>query len=518
MTALLARVRPALLRLAAPVLALLAGGLLPLALAPFDLWPLLAVSAGGLFLLLRRATGTGAVLLLGWLYGVGKYAVGGSWIYVSIHVYGAAPPLLAAFLVALFVAGMALFGAVMAWLFGALRQRVDGAANPCTDAALFSGLWVLFEWLLTWVLTGFPWLFAGYAFLDTPLVSLAPVGGVLLVSLAAVFTSANLAVAVRSRLGLVWAALPWLLAAALAGVSWTDRGESRTVALVQGNVPQELKWLPESRQMVLDRYRHLTAQVAGRDMVIWPEAAIPVYLHMADAYLDSAKEAADADLLLGIPVAVAKDDGATLHNGAVSTGGGTYLKRRLVPFGEYVPLEGLLRGLIGFFDLPMSRSEPGAPAQPHLLAGGVPLAMAICYEIAYPDMVRRDAADAAALVTLSNDTWFGASIGPHQHMQLARMRAVETGRYLLRATNNGITAIVDEHGGLVPARALLAGKTTDGVASLPQFQTGILDGAFHAVHGQTPFVRFGHAWLLALAATLFAVFAWRRRGNGRHLR
>ena len=258
--------------------------------------------------------------------------------------------------------------------------------------------------------------------------------------------------------------------------------------------------------MVLDRYRRLTAPVADRDIVIWPEAAIPVYLHMAGAYLDSVREAGDADLLLGIPVARVTDDGATLHNGAASTGGGTYLKRRLVPFGEYVPLEGLLRGLIGFFDLPMSRSEPGEAEQPHLLAGGVPLALAICYEIAYPDMVRRDAADAAALVTVSNDTWFGASIGPHQHMQIARMRAVETGRYLLRATNNGITAIVDEHGEPVLARALLAGKTTHDVAALPRFEPGVLDGAFHVVSGQTPFVRFGHAWLLAMVALLAIAF------------
>ena len=514
MTALLARVPPASIWLAAPVLALLAGGLLPLALAPFDFWPLLAVSAGGLFVLLRRATGSGAVALLGWFYGVGKYAVGGSWIYVSIHVYGDASPPLAGFLVALFVAGMALFPAAMAWTFGALRRRVDGAANPCTDAALFSGLWVLFEWLLTWVLTGFPWLFAGYAMLDTPLALLAPVGGVLLVSLAAVFTTANLAVAVRSRSALVGAALPWLLAAALAGVSWTDRGEPRTVALVQGNVPQDLKWLPESRQMILGRYRDLTEQVADRDIVIWPEAAIPVYRHRAGAYLDSVSEATAGDLVLGIPVAAGSGEAATLHNGAVSTGGGTYLKRRLVPFGEYVPLEGLLRGLIGFFDLPMSRSLPGDAEQPVLLAGGVPLAVAICYEIAYPDMVRRDAAGAAALVTLSNDSWFGASIGPHQHMQIARMRAVENGRYLLRATNNGITAIVDERGKPVPARAMLAGKTTNDVATLPQFEAGVLDGTFHVVHGQTPFARFGHAWLLVLAAALLACFLpWDRYLN-----
>ena len=502
MTALLARVRPALGRIPAPLLALLAGGLLPLALAPFDLWPLLALSAGGLFLLLRNATGSVAALSLGWFYGVGKYAVGGSWIYVSIHVYGAASPPLAAFLVALFVAGMALFGALMGRIFWALRRQVGGDGNPCLDATLFAAVWVFVEWLLTWVLTGFPWLFAGYTMLDTPLVALAPVGGVLLVSLAAVFTTANLVVAVRSRLALVWAALPWLLAAALAGVSWTERGETRTVALVQGNVPQELKWRPESRPMILKRYRDLTAQVADRDIVIWPEAAIPVYEHMAGAYLDSVKEAGEADLVLGIPVARPTSDGATLHNGAVSTGGGIYLKRRLVPFGEYVPLEGLLRGLIGFFDLPMSRAQPGEAQQPLLLAGGVPLAVAICYEIAYPDMVRRDAADAAALVTISNDTWFGASVGPHQHMQIARMRAVETGRYLLRATNNGITAIVDERGEPVLARALLAGKTTHDVAALPQFETGVLDGTFHVVNGQTPFVRFGHAWLYAMVAVL----------------
>lgn len=504
----------------AALLAAGAGSLLPLSLSPFDLWPALLLAAMGLFLLLDRAGGARA-FLIGWAFGAGKYAVGASWIYVSIHVHGAAAPPLATFLVALFVAGLALFQGAMAWGFVRLRAAAGTASSTsgwgaCADAAAFSVLWVLHEWLLTWFLTGFPWLFAGYAFLDTPLESLAPVGGVLLVSLAGVFTAAALAVLRRAPAAAVLAAAPWLAAALLSGTQWTERGERRSVALVQGNVPQQIKWRPEFRQSILDRYETLTAQVDGRDLVVWPEAAIPVYLREARPFLD--RVAGRSTLVAGIPITTVTDGAAVLHNGAVSTGGGAYLKRRLVPFGDYVPFEGALRGLIAFFDLPMSRARPGPEEQPPLAAGEVPLAMAICYEIAYPDAVRRDAAGAGALVTVSNDTWFGSSIGPHQHMQIARMRALENGRFLLRATNNGVTGIVDDRGAPVPARVLAADAAPAAAVELPQFRAAVLDGHFHPTSGRTPYSRVGHAWLAALtllAAVAFAAARWRRRRHAR---
>ena len=477
----------------------MAGAALPLALAPFHIWPLMLASAAALFALLRLVQRPIQALWLGWLFGVGKYGVGASWIYVSIHVYGAAPPPLAAGLVALFVAGLAVFPALMALAHHALRRR--GAAA----AVQFALLWTATEWVLTWFLSGFPWLFAGDAFLATPLAGWAPVGGVLLVSLLAVGSAALAVTAVVERRWWLLAApaAAWALGAVLTNITWTERGEPRGVALVQGNLPQETKWTPGGFVASLARYRSLTAEAWDQDIVVWPEAALPALQWQVAPAIDAMRAGVKADLIHGTLVTertVDVGEGApAIYNAALSTAGGEYRKRRLVPFGEYVPLESILRGLIAFFDLPMSRISPGQTEQPPLPAAGLNVAMAICYEIAYPGMVAAQARNAALLATISNDTWFGASIGPAQHLQIARMRARENGRYLLRATNNGITAIIDDRGRIT--------------ARLPQFEQGVLFGTVYATTGTTPYGRFGNALVLCLLAlsgvAAAGVAAWR---------
>ena len=483
-------------RLALPVAALAAGGVLPLALAPFGLWPLLLVSAGILFWLLRRTETGKDAFWRGWLYGVGKYGVGASWVYVSIHVYGSTAPWLALLLVALFVAGMAVFNGVLGWAFHRMVRSQD---NEIAAALTFTVLWTALEWLLTWFLTGFPWLFAGYAFIDTPLAGLAPVGGVLLVSFAAVLTAA-LAVASWKRWRILVApAVIWIAAWALDSVAWTERGETRTVALAQGNIPQSTKWSPEGVVQSRRAYRELTAAAGDVDIVIWPEAAIPDTLRRSKSYIEAQYRA--ADIVTGIFVAEAREgpDEVDYYNAAIATGGDAiYRKRHLVPFGDFLPFESLLRGLIAFFDLPMSATTPGKSEQPLLRAAGIDLAMAICWEIAYPATVAADARQAGALVTISNDTWFGESIGPSQHFQIARMRAKENGRYLLRSTNDGITAIVDDKGEVVDR--------------LPRFERGVLTGTFHTVSGTTPYSRWLHLPLwFVLGVGAVAAMALRRR-------
>ncbi len=470
---------------AACATALAAGAVLPLALAPFDIWPLALLSVGALYWLLGDAATGRRALLLGWLYGVGKYGVGASWIYVSIHTYGNTSAPVAAGMVLLFVAGMALFQALLgvaAWAALAARPRSAGA-SALLGAVIFAGLWTTMEWLLSWFLTGFPWLYVGYAFLDTPLAhGLAPVGGVLLVSCAAVLSGAALADVVRARRWPAASALGiavgfWLLALALAQVSWTERGAARSVALVQGDVPQESKWDPARLGEWRDRYAALSARAWDHDIVVWPEAAVPDYYRRSALFVDAIKPADSGDLVQGTLLAERSADGGyDIYNGAASTGGGLYRKRRLVPFGDYLPFGDALRGVVGFFDLAMPRTRRGAEQQPLLRAGDLRLAMAICYEIAYPSLVARDAARADLLVTVSNDTWFGASIGPLQHAQMARMRALENGRYLLRATNNGVTMIVDERGNVVDR--------------LPQFERGVLIGTVYSTSGRTPFARY----------------------------
>ena len=501
----------------APPLALAAGAALPLGFAPFGAWPVALASVGGLFLLLRGASTGRRALLLGWLYGVGKYGVGVSWVYVSISVYGRAPAPLAAAIVAGFVAGLAILCGAGGWAFHGLRRALGrggpagGDARPWVLALHFAWLWLALEWSLTWLLTGFPWLFVGYAFIDTPLAGFAPVGGVLAVSLAAVCTAALGAAAVAGRPaqrrrqhggaaplaawgGAAALAAVWIAGWGLGEVAWTERGERRGVSLVQGNLPQETKWTPEGWRAALARYEALSAPVWDSDIVLWPEAAIPAPHRYNAARIDAMRQGARGDLVLGATVREvrtvrevgdvrAAGDGevplqaapARYYNAAVSTAGGVYRKRHLVPFGEYVPWRWLLGDAIALFDLPMADLAPGASKQAPLQAAGLDLATAICYEVAYPRRVAMQARDAALLVVLSNDTWFGASIGPPQHLQIARMRALETGRFLARATNNGVTAIVDERGTVVER--------------LPQFQPGVLTGEVYATVGATPFAR-----------------------------
>jgi len=486
-------------------LAALAGALFPLGLAPFDWWPLALVAVAALFLCLQTVTARRAALV-GWAFGVGKYGVGASWIYVSIHDYGPAPVWLAGSLVALFVAAMGLFPAAASFAYA----RWLRGTSPIGRALGFAATWSALEWLLTWFLTGFPWLFLGYAQIHDPLRHWAPVGGVLWVGWLAAL-SVTLAV-VASRRGLptrrrvavgVAAALPWLLALPVGQVHWVEPGRVGSVALVQGDIPQDAKWHEETVVPIMETYRDLSAPYWQRDLVIWPEAAVTLFVQQAEPFLEAMGRLArrgGAALLLGIPsYERLPGDAVVFRNSAIviGDGSGSYSKRRLVPFGEYVPLERLLRGLIEFFDLPMSHAEPGAMQQPLLQAGAWRVAMAICYEVAYPELVRRDARDADVIVTISNDSWFGRSIGPHQHLQMAAMRALENGRWVLRGTNSGITAIVGPDG-VVTER-------------LPQFEAAVLDGTFSGMTGTTPYGRWGNALLFAaIAASAGAALLLRR--------
>ena len=583
-------------------LAIVLGALLPLSLAPFGWWPLGLVSIAGWFWLLGRgALSRGAQgnpshkwaggAALGFAYGVGKYGVGVSWVYVSIHLYGGASPLLAGFLVLLFVCGLALFTLLQGCLYGLLRvppaaaqeaPAAPGEQSPpkplagaglwraaLFNAWLFAAVWVLFEWLLTWFLSGFPWLYPGYGHLRTPLANLIPLGGVGFASLGVVATAAFLPLVFFER-GAGWrfrtaalavAVAPWLLGLALSSVQWVAPAGERSAALVQGNVDQAVKWLPESRVAIIQRYLDLSEPYwgnpgRGRDapsqasaesssaggspphpraegsfhagglpphppaegsfhagglpphppaegsLLIWPEAAITLFEHEAGELLEGLArrgEQSGTALVLGLPRLQVQAESYSFQNAALAVGAGEgrYIKRRLVPFGEYVPLEGVLRGLIEFFDLPRSRTAPGPWRQPLLRVGADAAALAICYEVAYADLMRRTAADADLLITITNDTWFGRSIGPLQHLQIAQARALENGRWLLRAANSGVTAIVDPKG-QVRAR-------------LPQFEHGVLTGSFQVMQGQTPYSRFGDAWLILLCAATASLAGWRRR-------
>ncbi|MFG6667981.1 apolipoprotein N-acyltransferase [Halomonas sp. HNIBRBA4712] len=478
--------------------ALVAGGFTTLTASPFGLWWLGPVAVGLLFAGLNQLTPRQAALK-GWAYGVALFATGASWVYVSIHDYGYTGVPLAVFLTALFVVALALFYALPFWLF----RRFLGHRLTFLS---FAGLWVLGEVLRTYLFTGFPWLLLGSGFVDSPLARFAPLGGVYLLSLL-VALSGTLGVCVLRRR--FWAALPlaaiWLVPLALPNQWTTPAADPTRVALLQGNLSQLIKWTPEGQRAAANIYSELTRQVPDDvDLIIWPETAVPMFEYQARPVLERIQTTLSPEtaLLTGI---VQLDEQNRYFNSVIGVGdvSGSYQKEHLVPFGEYLPLESVLRGAIDFFDLPMSSFTKGDTVQAPMQASGLRIGNAICYEIIYPQLVASRAVESDVIVTVSNDTWFGASIGPHQHLQMARLRALENGRYVLRATSNGITAIIDAQGRVLE-RA-------------PQFEAATLLGEFHAMQGQTPFTRLGSwpAWLLAALFSVAGVI--RKRSSGKTL-
>ncbi|WP_416137527.1 apolipoprotein N-acyltransferase [Halomonas sp. HK25] len=462
------------------LIALAAGVLTTLTASPFELWWLGPVAVGLVYLGIHALT-PGQAAVRGWCYGLGLFGSGASWVYVSIHDYGYTGVPLAVFLTALFVASMALFLAVTLWLY----RRLTG---PRLAFLSFAGAWVLGEWLRTWLFTGFPWLLLGSAHVDSPLASWAPIGGVYLLSLITAL-SGTLLVELLSRRW--WAAVPiavlWLAPLALP-TQWTQpAGEPLRVALLQGNLDQLIKWTPEGQREAANTYIELTrAQPDDIDLIVWPEAALPMFEDQARPILERVQSnlSPDTALLTGI---LQRDAEGRYFNSVIGLGlaEGQYRKEHLVPFGEYLPLESLLAGTIAFFDLPMPAMTPGPSGQAPMRVAGTTIGNAICYEIIYADLVAERARHSELLLTVSNDTWFGESIGPLQHLQMARLRALENGRYLVRATSNGVTVIVDSQGHIT-ARA-------------PQFEVASITGEAVPMSGLTPFTRTGSwpAWLLA---------------------
>lgn len=469
------------------LMALVAGSAMSLAFAPVG-WAWLAVIALATFFVLTAQSSRLQALWSAYLFGLGYYGVGVSWVYISISQYGNGP-VVAVLATAAFVSLLALFPWGVAYLVRRLRPEMD-------TIALWIGLpaaWVLSEWIRTWFLTGFPWLFIGYSQTDTKLATIAPVFGVLGVSFLVALFAAGLAWVVLApslrRVALVGA----VSVSTFAGLQLLDREWTQpaavpiNAALLQGNIKQDKKWDRDYREITLERYQALTIEHLGADIVIWPESAIPMWHDEAKEYLAELEVLADqagTSLLVGVPV---RESEGRAYNALVSLSdpSGLYYKRHLVPFGEYVPFRDFFGSAFDVLGAPMSDFTPGQEA--HILnAAGVPVGALICYEAVFGAEVTELLPEAQLLVNVSNDAWFGSSLGPLQHFQMARMRAIETGRDLLRATNTGITAAVS-YEGKVLKRA-------------PQFKVTTLRVEVTPRTGATPYVRWRDWPVLGLIA------------------
>lgn len=478
-----------------------AGLALPLSFSPFDLSPLAPLSLAVLFAVWLEVPPRRA-LVCGWIYGLAANAFGVFWIHESFQFNHIAIGW-ALLLTAMLIMFLALYPAVV----GYAVRRLPFAGRHGQLLLLLPAAWVLAEWVRGWLFTGFTWLQLGYSQIDSPLRGLLPVGGIYATSLAVAVSAGLLVLVMRERGNKRW---PWLLALVfiwigsglLGMLKWTaPAGDALEVALVQGNVPQDEKWLPEMRRPTLERYLELTRAHWDADLIVWPEAALPGLRERFDEFVDAlANEARanDSYVVFGVPALDA--DTLALYNSVFVVGGRemVYHKRHLVPFGEYLPLDALLRPVTEAFGLPVADFTPGPQQQAGFEAAGQRLGVSVCYEIAFGNEILDAMPEAALLVTVSNDAWFGTSIGPHQHMQIARTRALETGRYLLRATNTGITAIV----------------APDGVIEerVPQFEVQVLTGEVLPMKGLTPYARSGDLAVVALVVLmLVGGFALGRR-------
>jgi apolipoprotein N-acyltransferase len=500
------------------VLAGVFGALAVLAFAPFHLWPLAIVSLGFLFALWLTATNKKQAALLGFCWGLGLFCTGVSWIYVSLHDFGDMPMLLAALAVFLFCAMLAMLPTLAAVIAQTLRRRGSAVLSPALSLLLvMPSAFVAMEYLRISILTGFPWLIMGYtqtpnALMGVPLSGFASVFGVFAISWLLAFTAGAGVLmlqsqSLRARRTPVLVALLAVFGSgwAMQWISWTSAvGAPLSVALVQGNVAQDLKWRDDQHEATREIYLDLASQSKAK-LIILPETAIPQFdFQVPPEYFDQLKAIAvrnGGDLLVGMPTYTMPPPGESpkaLFNSAVSMGispAQTYSKNHLVAFGEFIPP--LFSWVYQWLNMPMSGFTPGAETQPSMRLSGHRVAINICYEDTFGHEIAASLADADLLVNVSNMAWFGRPLAGEQHAQFSQMRAMETGRWMLRSTNTGLTAAINEQGRIVKA--------------LPQYERGTVEIEAQPREGMTPYVRWKDAPVLLLLLTAFGVAFWRRQ-------
>lgn len=477
------------------------GALLTTAFAPYSIFPFAIIALSGLIGLLINASPKRS-FWLGFLFGIGAFATGIYWIYISIHFMGEVPVLLAGAATAILVMVLAMFPAVTCYLTN--KYFANNISTKIIFA--FPALWVFSEWARSWLFDGFPWLFVGYSQINSPLREFAPYLSVYGVSLAAVLTSGlivNSALYFKQKkyrqayLSLFVISMIWIGGAMLNLVHWTKpNGKPIAVSLVQGNIPQEVKWVPEHIQLSFDRYADLTKSLWQENhIIVWPESAIPMSLQDSARFIEDMNDKATTSkshLILGIPIQTK----GGYFNAVVTLGKDkhSYLKRRLVPFGEYVPLQNVLTRLFQLLNIPISNLIPGQLDQKPIVINNVKILTSVCFEIAFPELTYTRDENVGLLLTVTNDAWFGHSSAQAQHLEMARMRALELMRPVLFASNDGITAIID--------------PTGDVQSALPTHETGVLNGTIQPMQGLTPWMQYGIDGVLIVLVT-FLISAWR---------
>ena len=469
----------------------LAGAATVVAFAPAGVYPLSLITFA---LLVQRWSEASPrrCFMTGFWFGLGFFAVGVSWVYVSMSEFGGMPPPLAAFSTAFFCAFLALFPATAGWLQARIPAPL--AVRVCL---LIPAAWTVFEWLRGVIFTGFPWISVGYATVGWPMQGYAPLGGVYLLTFLTLLLAGVVLLAFqnkRSMAAILGFTAILVTGEALRHVEWTTpEGPPVETSLLQGNVPQEMKFRRERYAKILETYARL-AEESQAKLIVLPETAVPNWLDQVDpayiARLGAVARRNGGDLLLGVAY---REPPRSYYNSVISLGVSPpqiYHKHHLVPFGEFVPPG--FDWVMSRLDIPMSNFSRGPLAPPPLEIAGLRVAVNVCYEDAFGDEIAAQLPAATLLVNMSNVAWFGDSLAPTQHLQMARLRSVETGRMHLAATNTGVTAAIDRDGSVL--------------GRLPQYTEGRLEVRAQGYAGTTPYARLRDWPILALCLGLLV--AW----------
>ena len=480
----------------------LAGGLLVCGFAPFSYWWLTLICPAVLYLFLNDVTPINA-FKYGFFFGLLFFGFGVPWTYNSIHEYGNAPAVLSAFLAGLLILILAVFPALSAYLFSKIRCNKN---FDFISALAFSSMWTLFEWVRSWIFTGFPWLLLGHAHHSSLIKGIIPIFGtygatwvtLLTICFFVVLVLGKFNQKVFSGIGLAFIVLAHIV---LNEVFWTHaEDEELSVTLIQGNIPQEMKWDQSMHPYIMEKYKAMSEDHFDTDIIVWPETAIPTYYTaVKDTFIKELKnttEDKNAEFLIG----VFTFDAETRHvyNSLMTFGEeiSFYRKRHLVPFGEYIPLRGITSFFEKYIQLPMSDISSGE-GRPLVRLRNHPVGTSICYEVVYGNEVIESMPEAKYLINVSNDAWFGDSAAPHQHLEIARSRAIETGRYLLRATNTGISAVIDPNGRIINKSA--------------QFQEDIVTAEINPYTGRTPFSIWGNWGIVTILFVILFIISLIKR-------
>ncbi|WP_256203595.1 apolipoprotein N-acyltransferase [Nitrosomonas sp. Nm58] len=489
------------------IIAFLSGALTVLGFAPFYLFPIPFVTLALLFYFWRKSIKPFSAAILGFSFGMGIFGAGVTWIYVSLHDFGDMPMPLAVLALILLCAYLSLFPALTGWIL--VRSRTIA---PSIWPWMVASLWMISEWLRGTLFTGFPWLAIGYSQAPySPFSGFAPVVGVYGISFLLVLSAAWLTSWFEQRHAwrfLCFLAGVWGLGLGLQWINWTNpQGDPVAVSLLQGNIAQDLKWREDHVVTTMDAYAGLIRESNSR-LIVTPEISIPLFHEDVPinylSELATHARANNGDVLIGMAES-ASPDRNEYYNTMFSLGISPeqhYRKHHLVPFGEYIPLKSVFGWIIQVLNIPLSDFSRGALDQQPLHLAGQRVAINICYEDVFGEEIIRQLPQASLLVNVSNDAWFGRSIGPRQHLQISQMRALETGRYMLRATNTGVTAIIDQRGKVLQ--------------ELEMFTTAGLHGIAQGYSGTTPYVRVGNGLVLGVAGLLLiigwlSVFFYRKR-------